>query len=78
MNLEQAIKLLESEYERAKKLEWIRNPLAHALYKVWKIADSSNKKDRRNCFNCAHAKKPGHKSPCSECFAMSKYEKGVQ
>ena len=36
MDLEQAIKLLESEYERAKKLEWVRDPLAYALYRVWR------------------------------------------
>lgn len=39
MMLKTAIKLLETEYEKAKKLEWVRNPLAYALYKVWKKAD---------------------------------------
>lgn len=28
-----------SEYEKAKELEWVKNPLAYALYKVWKIVD---------------------------------------
>ena len=78
MNLERAIKLLESEYERAKKLEWIRNPVAYALHKVWRMADLSNDKDRRTCFKCAYARIPKSKSPCSECFAFSKYEKAVQ
>ena len=36
MTLEKAIKMLEAEYERAKKLEWVHNPLAYALYQVWK------------------------------------------
>lgn len=36
MTLTKAIKLVEREYERARKLEYIRNPLAYALYKVWK------------------------------------------
>lgn len=39
MTLEKAIKLLETEYERAKKLEWVHNPLAWALYQVWKKVD---------------------------------------
>jgi hypothetical protein len=39
MTLKKAIELLEAEYERAKKLEYIHNPLAWALYQVWKKAD---------------------------------------
>lgn len=40
MTLKKAIKLLEEEHERAKKLDWVRNPLAYALYKVWKMVDA--------------------------------------
>lgn len=39
MTLEEAIKLLESEYERAKRLDFVINPIAYALYQVWKKAD---------------------------------------
>lgn len=39
MTLEKAIKLLEASYEKAKKLTFVRNPLAYALYHVWKMAD---------------------------------------
>lgn len=39
MTLKKAIELLEAEYERAKKLEYVHNPLAWALYQVWKKAD---------------------------------------
>lgn len=39
MTLEQAKKLLDEEYERAKRLEYVKNPLAYALYQVWKKAD---------------------------------------
>ena len=39
MRLATAIKRLETEYEKAKRLEWVHNPLAYALYQVWKIAD---------------------------------------
>ena len=39
MDIEAAIKKLRAEYERAKNLEFVRNPLAYALYQVWKLAD---------------------------------------
>ena len=39
MKLEEAKALLDKEYERAKLLEYVINPLAYALYQVWKIAD---------------------------------------
>ena len=52
MTLEQAIKALETEYERAKKLEWVYNPLAYALHRVWRKADTSKqgrpRKDDKN------------------------------
>lgn len=77
MNLERAIKLLESEYERAKKNEFVRNPLAYALHKVWKVAHSADKEDKRTCISCAYGGRPKYKSPCSECYKMNKY-KGVE
>ena len=40
MTIEKAIKMVEKAYEEAKGLDYVRNPLAFALYKVWKIADS--------------------------------------
>lgn len=39
MTLNRATKLLEKEYENAKKLEFVQNPMAYALYKVWQKAD---------------------------------------
>ena len=39
MQIEAAIKLLQEEYERAKTLEFVRDPVAWALYQVWKKAD---------------------------------------
>ena len=45
MTLEQAKNLLEKEYERAKGLEWIENPLAYALYHVWRTADAERSKN---------------------------------
>lgn len=44
MNLEDAIYLLKEEYERAQTQEYIKNPLAYALYQVWKKADSQRRK----------------------------------
>lgn len=40
MTLEKAKQLLDEEYERAKRLEWVHNPLAYAIYQVWKKADA--------------------------------------
>lgn len=40
MTLKKAIKLIEEEYEKAKQLEYVHNPLAYALYHVWRKADS--------------------------------------
>lgn len=39
MTLEGAIKSLKIEYEFAKIRKYIKNPLAYALYQVWKRAD---------------------------------------
>ena len=40
MRLEKAHRILEIEYAKAKKLEWVNNPLAYALHKVWRMADA--------------------------------------
>ena len=37
--LGKAVKMLETEYARGRKLEYVRNPLAWALYKTWKWAE---------------------------------------
>ena len=39
MTLDKAKKLLDEEYEKAKKLEFVYNPMAYALYQVWRKAD---------------------------------------
>lgn len=44
IRLETAIKLLTEEYEKAKKLEHIHNPIAYALYQVWREADAKGGK----------------------------------
>lgn len=40
MTFEQAIELLRKEYERAKNMEYVKKPLAWALFQVWKKADA--------------------------------------
>lgn len=37
--LTKAIKILKEQYEKAKKIGWVRNPIAYALYQTWKIFD---------------------------------------
>lgn len=39
ITLEKAIKTLEAEYERAKKIPYVQKPLAWALYHTWKKVD---------------------------------------
>ena len=39
MTIDNAIDMVRSEYEKALNLSYIRNPLAFALYSVWKKAD---------------------------------------
>jgi hypothetical protein len=40
MTLEKAIELLQKEYERAKNMDYVKKPLAWALFQVWKKADA--------------------------------------
>ena len=44
MTLKKALQLVEEEYEKAKDIGCIFNPIAYALYKVWKIADNERSK----------------------------------
>lgn len=37
--LHKAIRLLEEEYERAKRMDFVHYPIAWALYQVWKVVD---------------------------------------
>ena len=39
MTLENAIELIKAEYEKATDSNYVNNPLAYALYQVWKKAD---------------------------------------
>lgn len=46
MNLAQAIRMLEKEYEKAKNMDFINKPLAYALYRVWKAVDTTPRNER--------------------------------
>ena len=39
MTLKRAINMLTAEYERGQQLRFVKNPMAWALYNVWKAAD---------------------------------------
>lgn len=43
--LHKAIRLLEQEYERAKEMDFVYNPIAWALYRVWKKMDEGRNTD---------------------------------
>lgn len=43
MKIEKAIKKLMEEYEKARNAEFVRDPVAYALYQVWKLADADDK-----------------------------------
>lgn len=45
MKIETAIKKVKEEYERAVNLEFVRDPVAYALYQVWKESDKSMEAD---------------------------------
>lgn len=37
--LDKAIKVLREQYEKAQRLEWVRDKVAYALYQTWRIFD---------------------------------------
>lgn len=44
MSLIKAINMLMDEYEKAARQEHIHDPVAYALYQVWKKADKEGRK----------------------------------
>ena len=38
-DVDKAIKVLKEQYERAVKLDFVKNKIAYALYQTWKIFD---------------------------------------
>lgn len=48
MSIDEAKKLLDEEYERAKRLDYVIDPLAYALHQVWKKADKKRSKNGKS------------------------------
>lgn len=48
MTLENAIELIKVEYGKATDSHYVHNPLAYALYQVWKKADRENLVEIKN------------------------------
>lgn len=60
MTLENAIELLKAEYAKASDSSYVMNPLAYALYQVWKLAD------REITVRAAH-REPDLTDKCGSC-----------
>lgn len=61
MTIDKAINLLMKEHSRAKKLSYVKKPVAWALYQVWKEADRETERpsaadpgniEPSRCINC--------------------------
>ena len=44
ITIEEVIKRLKAEYERAKKKSYVAKPIAYALYSVWRAVDLTEKR----------------------------------
>lgn len=44
--LRKTVELLHNEYEKAKKLDFVYDPTAYAVYQVWKAVDGRRKNGR--------------------------------
>lgn len=44
-DIDKAIKVLRENYERAMKIEYVRDKIAWALYKTWRYFDSGGEKN---------------------------------
>lgn len=44
LGIDRVVKMLEKEYAKAQTLEYVKNPMAFALYAVWKQVDKEEKK----------------------------------
>ena len=47
MDIDRALKLVKVKYEAARKVSYIRKPLAYALYQVWKLVDQKEGSEKR-------------------------------
>lgn len=42
IDIESAIEYLHEQYDKALKMDYIKNPLAWALYQTWRYVDKGN------------------------------------
>ena len=43
MTIDKALERVRKEYEKAKDLEFVRDPVAYALYAAWRAADNDGR-----------------------------------
>ena len=61
MKIEKAVKLLLDTYAAAKQKEYVRDPVAYALYHVWQMADGERIQKKQptdltgKCGSCVYA-----------------------
>lgn len=48
-SIEKAVEELREEYERATKLDYVRDPIGWALYRVWDRRERRNQRLRGGC-----------------------------
>ena len=56
MELDKIIELVKEKYEYANTQEWIMNPLAYALYQVWREVDSQKYEKKKEYNRLAQQK----------------------
>lgn len=50
--LDRAIEILKAQYEVSQKQEFVNQPVAHALYQVWRLFDEFEpRREKRKCSN---------------------------
>lgn len=56
MTIEQVQELLREEYEKSKRLEYVKNPIAYAVYQVWKTVYKKSHKETDLTNKCGSCK----------------------
>lgn len=52
--LRQVVKKLIRNYEKAQKLQFVKNPIAYALYKTWREFDSRKENKNHENYRTEH------------------------
>ena len=73
LTLTNALDMVQKEYERAKGLAFVRNPLAYALYHVWKAADGQTPENENPCEACGYKSyytQVAGQNDCNDCGSV--------